>query len=221
VLLPVLDVPLGDVYDPDVGAGHPQLQQTDQGLENGHRDRRVQDRLEQAHAEHFWSRCEVHEVEHAVEEFITGTHHKQNGPGGVIDADDGIGRSVDELVACLALHQGSLLMYPVTGDVYGHAELEEQHPAGIETGQRHQQAHGGTPIGQLVQHCAEFRSLVQPSCSITINSIQETTQQITQSGFNVVSRHVVKRNDGQNDAPIANEIWNEEKYVFGHRKKEK
>ena len=47
-------------------------------------------------------------------------------------------------------------VHPVAGNVDGHAQLEEKHVLGVEETERHHQAHGATPVGQLVQHCTKF-----------------------------------------------------------------
>lgn len=47
-------------------------------------------------------------------------------------------------------------MQPVTGNIYGHGELEEEHVIWVEVAQCHQQAHGAAAICQLIQHCSEL-----------------------------------------------------------------
>ena len=47
-------------------------------------------------------------------------------------------------------------MQPVTEDVQGHDELEEEHVVGVEATQGGAQAHGGDAIYQHVQHGAKL-----------------------------------------------------------------
>lgn len=47
-------------------------------------------------------------------------------------------------------------MQPVTSNVDGHAEHEEETVARVEAGEHHQQAHGPAAVRQLVQHRTEL-----------------------------------------------------------------
>ena len=69
---------------------------------------------------------------------------------------------------------GRVDVEPVTGDVDGHGQLKQEHEAGVEGGQGGEEAHGGAPVRQHVQHGPKLAALVQQSGSMTVQGIQKT-----------------------------------------------
>lgn len=64
-------------------------------------------------------------------------------------------------------------VYPVTGNVDGHAQLEPEGECRIEQAQCDHQAHRADPIGQLIQDRAEFRALVVVPRCVAVYRIQQ------------------------------------------------
>lgn len=107
----------------------------------------------------------MEEVERCVEQLIACAHEEQDSARGVVDAENGVGVGLLGFVTSASSHHSRVQMEPVTGNIYGHGKLEEEHVIWVEVAQRHQQAHGATAVSQLIQHCSELGALVeQPGC---------------------------------------------------------
>ena len=101
----------------------------------------------------------VRQVEHAVEEFISGAHEKEDRARGVVDAKNGVGREVHGLVTLRACYggggerreimvQNSLFGYtvvPVSNDSLSHELRSERasKPTNDLSGAREQNDQGG------------------------------------------------------------------------------
>ena len=72
-----------------------------------------------------------------------------------------------------ALQQRGVNVEPVAGDVDGHGELEEEHGPGVEGGEGGQQAHGGAPVRQHVEHRTELAALPQQPRRVPVHRVQQ------------------------------------------------
>ena len=72
-----------------------------------------------------------------------------------------------------ALQQRGVDVEPVARDVDGHGELEEEHGPGVEGGEGGQQAHGGAPVRQHVQHRPELAALPQQPRRVPVHGVQQ------------------------------------------------
>lgn len=121
-----------------------------------------------------WSAGEVGEIQHRVEKFISCTHGKENSAVSVVELHPVVAGWINKLMAGGALEERRVDVEPVTGDVDGHGQLEQEHEAGVEGGQGGEEAHGGAPVRQHVQHGPKLAALVQQSGSMTVQGIQKT-----------------------------------------------
>ena len=165
------------------------LQTGNAGLEHGNRE--ADDREDVEHVEGAGG--EVGEVQHRVEQLIAWTeehkhtssstfvlrvivtraHGEEDPPVSVVELHPVVARGVDELVAGGALQQRGVNVEPVAGDVDGHGELEEEHGPGVEGGEGGQQAHGGAPVRQHVEHRTELAALPQQPRRVPVHRVQQ------------------------------------------------
>lgn len=90
----------------------------------------------------------------------------------------------------------------MAGDVYTHADLEQEGVGGVEQGQVHQKTHGGTAIGQHVHHGSKLSGLIERPCSVAIKSIKQSTEQVAEDGGPRTAGHQVEGNQSQHNAGI-------------------
>lgn len=105
---------------------------------------------------------------------------------------------------------------PVTGHINGHREQKQKGVFGVKMRQNGAQTHRATSIGQLVQNCTKFRTLIKvpfaiqktlksiylhkkiallPS-SVSIERIQKRRNHITNTGNHIIRGHKIERDQG-------------------------
>lgn len=98
---------------------------------------------------------------------------------------------------------------PVTNNIDGHADLKPEGPLGIEPGQDYQKTHCACPVCELVEHSPKLGTLVEVSGSMAIESIKQGTDDVAPCCHGIMSWHIVKGNQCQNDSAIAcKKQWN-------------
>lgn len=187
-----------------VAGGCDQVDDTDEGLQQGDRGGDPQSHSEKTHRANYRSLGETEQVEEAVEEFISSTQGKQSRSGGIVDTKHSVSRQVDHLVTFAASDYRTVEVQPVAGHIQAHAELEEKGGTRVQQGQVDQQAHGGTAVRQHVQHGPKPGPLIKDSSSISIESVQKSAKQVEGGGREGAAGHEVERNDGEDNPGITN-----------------
>ena len=65
---------------------------------------------------------------------------------------------------------------PVTADVDGHRDLEQDCRRRIEDAEGGEETHGGATVREHVKHGAKLRRLVEKSGSMSVHSVEKSTQ---------------------------------------------
>lgn len=158
----------------------------------------------------------MHQIQSSVEHFVRGAEREQNRTRRVIHFQNRICRRIDELVTSLALHHRRPDVDPVAGDVYDHRQLKQERETRIEATQHRQQHHRCAAVGDLIENRAEFSRLVQTSCCVTVERVQQAADHVERGCFDVIERHVIERNHAEPDPCVADQVRHEEEDVFGH-----
>ena len=91
----------------------------------------------------------------------------------------------------------------MTSNVDSHTELKPKSVVWIKMTESDQKTHCAHSIGQLVQNCPEFSTLVEISCCMTVKCIQKCTCNITPNCYHVIGWHKVERYQGQNHSSVS------------------
>lgn len=83
-------------------------------------------------------------------------------------------------------------VYPVAGNINGHAELKPEGVRWIEDAEIHEKAHSAHSISQLVQYSPKLGALIEVSRCMAVHRVQQSTEYIAPRGYNVVRWHVVE-----------------------------
>lgn len=145
----------------------------------------------------------MHSVQRGEEGFIAQTHEEEHGPAGVVHVHDGVVAQINELVAGAPLQEGGVQVYPVSGNVDAHAQLEPEHVLGVEVAERYEQTHGAAPVSQLIEYCAELGALVQQSCGVSVKRVQQAGHAVASHRNGPVRWHEVERDHRQDDSSVA------------------
>lgn len=92
---------------------------------------------------------------------------------------------------------------PVTGDINCHAELEPKGLRGIELRECHQKTHRSDTVRQLVEYRAELCALIEVSGGVSIECVQQRTEDVAPNCNNVVRRHEVEGDQSQDNSAVA------------------
>ena len=136
---------LTDVDGGEVGTSDPQLDQADQGLDEGDGSRDIDRQSEGSDPVSDWNLdplVKVQQVQASIEHLIACTHGKEDGPAAVVDAEDGILTGIYHLVTRLPVNQTGPDVCPVAADVDDHAEQEEKAVIRVKGGENGHQSHG-------------------------------------------------------------------------------
>jgi len=161
-----------------------------------------------------WSVNPCHKIERDEEQLVPCAEEEQ-GPGVVViipqNATDITG---DQLVTPRTGDEGAVHVHIMATEVESDEELEEKGPARIGRAEITEQARRRASIGDHVQHCAEFGGLVECSCCLTVYGIEETGDNVGDSAVLWVRTHEVEGEACEENASVADEVWNEKKDVL-------
>ena len=99
--------------------------------------------------------------------------------------------------------ESSVHVHVVTGHIQADETLEDDGPAGPSRAEEDQKTRGSAAIGDHVQHCTESGGLVEVSCCITVQAVQQTGHRVEEGTGPGVEGHVVQRGEGQKDPGIS------------------
>ena len=152
--------------------------------------------------------------EKAVEGLISSTQDKQSRSGGVVDATHWISRQLNHLATFTASDHRTVEVQPVAGHIQAHAELEEKGGVRVQQGQVDQQTHCGAAVCPHVQHGPKPGPLIKDSSSVSIKSVQKSTEQVEGGGREGAAEHEVERNDGEDNLCITDEVRRKQEDIF-------
>lgn len=82
-------------------------------------------------------------------------------------------------------------MHVVAGHVQADETLEEDGPPGPGGAQEDQETRGSAAVGNHVQHCTKGGGLVEVSCCITVQGVQQTGHRIEEGAGPGMEGHVI------------------------------
>lgn len=82
-------------------------------------------------------------------------------------------------------------MHVVTGHVQADETLEENSPSGPGGAQEDKETCGSAAVGHHVQHSTEGGGLVEVSCCITVQTVQQTGHRVEEGAGPGVEGHVI------------------------------
>lgn len=124
--------------------------------------------------------------------------------GVVLPQNPAAARGYIFVALCAATHaQGCVHVHVVAGQIERDQALEDNAPARKSLGEEDEQARGCAAVGDHVQHGAELGTLLVGTGCVAVKRIEEARHAVKRCAGARVEGHVVKRDEGEEDAGIA------------------
>uniref|UniRef100_A0A1Y1M3Z7 Uncharacterized protein n=1 Tax=Photinus pyralis TaxID=7054 RepID=A0A1Y1M3Z7_PHOPY len=103
---------------------------------------------------------------------------------------------------------------PVAGNVDCHGEKEPERVPRVKRNEDGAQAHRTATVGELIEHGAKFRALIEVSRGVSIEGVEKGGEDVASGRHYVIRGHKVKGDDREDYPPVTDNVWHKEEYIF-------